>query len=495
MFAAWLLPRFVLQALRVGAQERVGVLDEVPSAGASRREGAPLICVTERAEREGARAGQTVSQAQARCPQLRVMYRDERAEQQVQEHLLQAAESWTPDYESTQPGACLLNLRKARWNDGRCWMERGLLMREQVRELGYECRVGLAENADLALLAAHSADPVRVLRAGVAEEKRLLHALPVVALAPSADMLEVLRLWGVGTLGQLAALPRQDIGRRLGREGLHLWDLAHGGKERLLRLVRPVQVFREEAELEAPIECLEPLMHLLERQARQLCTRLASTWRVAGQLHLTLRFDDKTSHQRELRVAEPTRDVGVLLRVLEACLEGFTAAAPIVCVALEITPVRAASTQATLFDRGLRDPNRFAETLSALEALLGKGNAGRAELIPTHLPDAVRVAPFLEDPAAASLAGAGLRHGLPLRRFRPPRPVQMVLRHSAPASLCLDGKTQSIIARQGPWLLSGHWWDVALQWQQEAWDVATEDGGLYRLVLQQGRWQVEGVYG
>lgn len=495
MFAAWLLPRFVLQALRVGALERVGVLDEVPSGGASRREDAPLICVTERAEREGARAGLTVSQAQARCPQLRAMYRDEEAERQVQEHLLQGAESWTPDYESTQPGACLLNLRNVRWNDGRCWMERGLLMREQVRELGYECRIGIAENADLALLAAHGADPVRVLRAGVAEEKRLLQTLPVAALNPSADMLEVLRLWGVGTLGQFVALPRHDIGRRLGREGLHLWDLAQGGKERLLRLVRPVQVFREEAELESPIECLEPLMHLLERQARHLCLRLAAVWRVAGKLHLTLRFADKTGHQRELRVAEPTRDLGVLLRVLEACLEGFTAAAPIIYVALEITPVRAASTQATLFDRGLRDPNRFAETLSALEALLGKGNVGRAELIPTHLPDAFRVAPFLESAAATGPADAGLRHGLPLQRFRPPRPVQMVLHQSRPASLRLDGETKTVVASQGPWLLSGHWWDLALQWQQEVWDTATEDGRLYRVILQQGRWLVEGVYG
>lgn len=495
MFAAWLLPRFVLQALRVRAQERVGVLDEVPSGGASRREDAVLICVSERAEREGARAGLTVSQAQARCPQLRVMYRDERAEQRLQEELLQGAESWTPDYESTQPGACVLNLRQVRWNDGRCWTERGLLMCEQLRELGYDGRIGIAENADLALLAAHGACPVRVLRAGVAEEKQLLQTLPLTALNPSAAMLEVLRLWGVGTLGQLVALSRHDIGRRLGKEGLHLWDLAQGGKERLLRLVRPAQVFREEVELEAPIECLEPLMCLLERQATRLCGRLAAAWRVAGKLHLTLSFADKTTHQRELRVAEPTREVGVLLRVLEACLEGFTTAAPIVFVALEITPVRAASTQATLFDRGLRDPNRFAETLSALEALLGKGRVGRAEVLPTHRPDALRVAPFLEDAAAPGAEDAGLLHGLPLRRFRPPRVVQMELRHAAPACLRLDGVAKSVVACQGPWLLSGQWWDLALQWQQEAWDVATEDGCLYRLFLQHDRWHVEGVYG
>lgn len=496
MFAAWLLPRFLLQALGAGAHECVAVLDVLPSGESSaKREDARILEVSLRGEREGARAGVTVSQAQARCPRLRVAYRDEQAEQRVQHLLLHAAESWTSDYESTQPGVCLLDLRHIRWNDGASWIERALRMRESVAELGHECHVGMAENADLALLAAHVADPVRVLRSGVAEEKRALHELPLAVVYPSAEVQEVLSLWGVATLGQLVALPRGDIARRLGPEGLHLWDLAQGGKERLLRLVRAKETFREECELESPIECLEPLMALVEHMAQNLCARLASTWRVAGRLHLTLGFDDKTGHQRELRVAEPTRDLAVLLRLVETCLEGFTAAAPIIYVAFEITPVRAASSQGALFERGLRDPNRFAETLSALEALLGKGRVGRAELIPTHLPDAVHVAGFLESPRNIQMHEQGLLHGLPLQRFRPPRVVQVALRKKMPVGMRMDGTEKTLVACEGPWLLSGHWWDLAQHWQQEIWDAATEDGVLYRLVLQQGRWHLEGRYG
>lgn len=495
MFAAWLLPRFLLQALGVSGQECVAVLDVMPGAERSKREDACILEVTARAEREGARAGVTVSQAQARCPRLRVVYRDEQAEQRVQARLLHVAESWTSDFESTQPGVCILDLRHIRWHDGAPWVERALRMREGVAELGHACLVGLAENADLALLAAHVADPVRVLRSGVAEEKRALHGLSLALLHPSVEVREVLGLWGVATLGQLIALPRGDVARRLGAEGLRLWDLARGGRERLLRLVRPTEVFREECELESPVECLAPLMALLGRMAQTLCARLASVWRVAGRLHLTLGFDDKTGHQRELRVAEPTRDVAVLLRLLESCLEGFTTAAPITHVSLEMTPVRAASSQGALFDRGLRDPNRFAETLSALEALMGKGRVGRAELVPTHLPDAVHVAGFLEGSAKVRMHEHGLLHGLPLQRFRPPRPVQVVLRRHVPVCVRMEGVEKALIAHAGPWQLSGHWWDLALRWQQEVWDIATEDGALYRLVFQQGRWHLEGRYG
>jgi protein ImuB len=296
----------------------------------------------------------------------------------------------------------------------------------------------------------------------------------------------------VRTLGQFIALPKADIARRLGTEGIALHDLARGGKDRLLRLVRPPQVWHEEVELEAPIECLEPLMHLLNDMLGRLCDRLAQAWRVAGSLRLQLRFDDRTTHQRHLHIAEPTRDAAVLLRLMETALENLKAAAPIIFVALRITPVRAAASQGCLFDQGLRDPNRFAETLSAIEALLGKGRVGRAELLPSRRTDACRVSHFLEAPAPSAARTAS---GLPLQRFRPPLPAHIVWHDLRPALLHLGRETKPLIATSGPWYLSGEWWDAQQSWQHEIWDAATEDGTLYRLVRDQNVWRVEGRWG
>ena len=80
MFAAWWLPRFVLQALRVLTRDRVAVLE----SQAMKAEDARLLCASENAEREGVQAGMTASQAQARCPRLRLLYRDEKVEQELQ---------------------------------------------------------------------------------------------------------------------------------------------------------------------------------------------------------------------------------------------------------------------------------------------------------------------------------------------------------------------------------------------------------------------------
>lgn len=481
MFAAWWLPRFALQALRMPKMDRAAVLEPCGDTP----EDARLIGVSESAEREGAHVGMTVSQAQARCPSLRLLYRDEKAEQALQSRLLHFAESWTPDYESTTPGLCVLDLTRSRLLEA--WSDLGLQMHGEIISVASEARIGLADKADLAVLAAHIADPVRVMHDG----KETLCELPIAVLCQNPDLLYLLHLWGVRTLGQFIALPKSEIVRRLGTEGLALHDLARGGKERLLRLVRPPVLYREEAEIESPIECLEPLMHLLCGMIERLCARLAGTWHVAGALLLQLRFNDRSTHERRLRIAEPTRDEAVLIRLLETSLESLKAAAPLGFVALEITPVRASSSQGSLFDQGLRDPNRFAETLSAIEALLGKGRVGRAELLPSRRTDAFRVVNFLEAPAASV---PNTPAGLPLQRFRPPRPARLLWRNQRPMTLHFGHETKPLIATSGPWFLSGEWWDAQQSWQHEIWDAATDDGTLYRIVGDHHAWRVEGMY-
>jgi protein ImuB len=521
MFAAWLLPRFFWQALRLPVKECVGVLEAAtfgqemgvgggkPAACSTGGEGrgeasqrlaprgvevAGLVGVSEAAEQAGVRVGMTVSQAQARCGRLRVVYRDEAAEGVLQAWLLGCAEGWTPDYEATRPGLCVLDLTQARWRDELSWVERGMMMREEVAAQGCEVRVGLADKADLAVLAAHVAEPVRVLRAGVAEERRALDALPMEVLTGNGELLRLLGLWGVRSLGQFVGLPRGEVVRRLGAEGLALHDLARGGRERLLRLVRPPVRFEEVVELEAGIECLEPLMRVLGGMVGRLCGRLAEAWRVAGVMRVRFGFDDRTEHERELRVAEPTREEAVLLRLLETYLEGVKASAAVVRVGLEILPVRAASRQGLLFDQGLRDPNRFAETLSALEAILGRGRVGRVERLPSRRVDAFRVVPFLE--AGGKVVGGGDERGLglPLLRYRPERGVRVVLRDRRLVGLVVGGESKGVKAVEGPWFLSGEWWDAGQAWERAIWEVEEEGGGVVRVVREGGRWGVSGEW-
>lgn len=494
MYAAWRLPRFMLQALKVPARAQAVVLDGSPCQDARKNDDDLLLCVSRSAEERGVHAGMRSSQALARCPQLACLYRDETAEKALQDLLMNGAEAWTADFESTHPGLCVLDLRRVHRRLQPGWHEQGLLMHQDLHERGVDLCVGMAETPDLALLASHVAFPVKVIRDSMVEEKAAFHELPLSVLSPRPDLCQTLSLWGIQTLGEFKALKRQAVGERLGPAGLELWDLAQGGKERLLKLVRPAVHYRQEAELENGIETLEPLMHLLRQFCEKLCSQLCLAWKAAALLHLQLGFSDGAAHTKDLRIAEPTRDVEVLLRVLQAYVDGITASAPVMRVALEITPVNPASVQDLLFERGLRDPGRFAETLSALEALLGRGHVGRGQLLPTHQPDAFTVTPFLEKPCSAGQPRDS-HHGLPLLRFRPPWKAEVQLQNARPVWLRSGARAIPLRDCRGPWLLSGHWWDARQAWEQEVWDVSALDGGLYRLVCERGSWRLDGRYG
>jgi protein ImuB len=185
--------------------------------------------------------------------------------------------------------------------------------------------------------------------------------------------------------------------------------------------------------------------------------------------------------------------------LLQTHLEGVTATAGITGVALELVPVRPAGSQMQIFERGMRDPNRFAETLAQIEAIVGHGNAGRAKLLPSRALDAFEIVAFLDEPKSAKHnppdpGGLRLPEGLPLRRFRPCRLVDVTLLRGRPTTFRTSIKNHFITQCSGPWLVSGDWWGEA-RWQREVWEVETSEGTLYQLTRHNGQWQLEGVFG
>jgi protein ImuB len=367
--------------------------------------------------------------------------------------------------------------------------------------------IGFASTPDLARLAAHLAETPGFfcfIPPEAPTARTFLAPLPLDVLRPlvdAADGFILLRQWGLRTLGDLAALPRDEIVRRLGPPGGALWDYAAGKSRRLLRLVHPSTYYAQRFEFEHPVETVEPLLFILRRLLETLCARLASSWLVAQAVRLTLHFENGLAHHRELRVAEPCTDVDLLFRLLHTHLDGLSADAPISAALLELTPTRPSRHQARLFENSLRDPNRLAETLSQLETVLGTGRVGTPVPLPTRRADAFDVRPFLEasnstaQPRLPHSAASSPRLFAPLRRFRPPLNARVTLVHGRPAELEAGPIRGPILAADGPWRLSGDWWDNRLLWQREEWDVWLE-GDAYQLMHQPPDiWELTGTYG
>src|SRR5438270_1306377 len=104
------------------------------------------------------------------------------------------------------------------------------------------------------------------------------------------EILRILHKWGIHTLGQLAALDKEELRNRLGSEAARLWERANGTATRLLKLVQPPETFAESFEFDHEIETAEPLLFILRRFLEQLALRLSAIYLVAKELTLTITF-------------------------------------------------------------------------------------------------------------------------------------------------------------------------------------------------------------
>jgi protein ImuB len=428
--------------------------------------------------------GMTPTQALARCAELQLIRPNHGHERSAQDSLLQMAETLTPFVEATAVGAITLELPAERTFTApeliqRCVLPLGLL--------GLDIHVGLAMTPDLALLAARFASPVRIIDSIAS----FLGPLPITALEPPAELLMVLQSWGIRTVGQLVALPMAQVCERLGPESVELWERAHGGRPRPLRLSKPQEFFSEQTDLEHPVEMLEPLLFMLRRFLEQITARLEAVYLVVGKLRLVLRFEKGDPYQRIFAIPQPTLEVELLFRMLHTHLENFTSETAITGLELAAKPARANEEQFSMFEKGLRDPHRFAETLARIEALLGSDRVGSPAEVSSQHPDAFELVPYNSNVPAPSI-DKELLIGVPWLRFRPPIQAKVILNDIQPAFLYSSRCTGRVKDARGPWFLNGEWWDNC-SWNREEWDVSTDEG-LYRLVRVEEGWFLDGIY-
>ncbi len=304
------------------------------------------------------------------------------------------------------------------------------------------------------------------------------------------EILAILHKWGIHTLGQLAALDKEELRARLGAEAVRLWERANGTATRLLKFVQPPEAFEESFEFDHEIETTEPLLFMLRRFLEQLALRLSAIYLVAKELTLCISFSnsredesavaDQQSYERVFKIPQPTNNVDLLFRMLQTHLENFKSEHPIVAVALTAQPIRPASQQFGLFETALRNPQQLYETLARLSALLGSDRVGTPIKEETHRPDAFRMEPFewqvgAIDPNRPPSKDEKSR--VALRRFRPPANTSVFV--SEARYLESDKIRGQIVDQSGPFLFSGNWWNEK-SWARAEWDMQLDDNSLIR---------------
>ena len=164
------------------------------------------------------------------------------------------------------------------------------------------------------------ADPPAGARPG-AHEPRGSRRADDAARVRASQALDVLRRWGIRTLGQFAALPAAELSSRLGPLGPRWQHAARGDDMAPLVPLVADEPFEASLELEWPVEGLEPLSFVLGRVLEPLAVRLERADRGAAVLHTELHLTTRERHTRTLQLPAPMRDPKTLRTLILLDLE------------------------------------------------------------------------------------------------------------------------------------------------------------------------------
>ena len=259
---------------------------------------------------------------------------------------------------------------------------------------------------------------------------------------------------------------------------------------------------------------------MLARLLEPLAERLERADRGAAVIYTSLRLTSRTVFTRTLQLPAPMRDPKTLRTLILLDLESHPPDAPIDIVRVYVEPTPAKILQWTLLERAQPAPEQVTTLTARLTALMGEGHVGSPVLVDTWKPGAFEMQEFRTGAPAQTSPVTTKRDDAPmnavpmhaaLRRFRFPIPTRVVISEGRPVRVQTDrqGFTSGAITQAaGPWRTSGNWWETGQQasgptgspagsqaWDRDEWDVAMQDGTVYRLVVERevGQWFLEGV--
>jgi len=383
--------------------------------------------------------------------------------------------------------------------------------------VGLGVRVAIAASKGVARLATR-AHELALIPTAAGPARAALASIPVELLAEGEpDLAAAFRRWGLRAAGDVAALPIDAVGLRLGLAGARAGRLARGIDDEPFVPRLPDDALEEAIELDYPVAELEPFSFVLRGLIDRALTRLRERSLACAGLTVRLELDPRGVDVRAVPIAAPTGDAATLLQLARLDLARRPPAAPIVGVRLLALPARVRATQLDILRPAGPAPDRLAATIARLAALVGPDNVGAPTVEDTWREEGVAVTPF--EPARpddgplsltlSPLRGARANGGgdpraanetdeprLTIRRRRPPEEIEVLLNRQGPVAFRGRETTARVLIAAGPYRLSGEWWREGEHFSREYWDVHASDGAVYRVHQNKrdGRWYLDGYY-
>jgi len=473
---------------------------------------AEIVAVSPAAARHGVQSRASVAHARALCANLCVRVASPALEQAARSALLDAALSCSPRAEiaARASGAWASEATAyldASGLDALFPSEAGLAAALAARagKLGLPVGVALAASRSLARIAARQLRrPGEVCVVPPGDEAPFVAPQPLDLLDPDDVLAERLTHFGLHTVGDLLALPRRELGSRLGPDVLRLIAVACGEAREAPVPVFQTRALSEAIDLEYAIDRLEPLRFVLRGLLSRLLDRLEARHLACGELTLGLALASGGRDVRRVAVAAPTLELRVLLQHLLQVLETRSPPDAVVGVQLETEGSAPRSDQLDLFRPAGPAPAALGRALAELAVLCGSDRIGAPAVADDHRPDAfglghfqpTGVGPGTAKPQPPAGPEDPQRPSLALRALRPPVTAAVRVSQGRPDSVRSAVANGRVVRWAGPWRTTGGWWTPEERFAYDCFDVQTSDGTVSRLRFDrvQRVWQIDAVY-
>jgi protein ImuB len=493
-----------------------------------------VVAASMAARAAGVEVGLRRREAQRRCPAVEVVDHDPGRDARAFEPVAASLDAVTPGVEVTVAGTVAFPTRgPSRFFGGDealaervAWVVAGALGHR------WPVRVGVADGAFAALLAAH-----RAHRRGLSHlvvppgaTPAFLAPHPARALLEVVDEPDLIDVWhrlGLRTLAQVAELPRADVSARFGHPGVAAHRLASGLDLRPLAARRPAPDLAVAHDLDPPVDRVDRAAFAAKALADQLHQRLEADGLACTQVLIEARTEHGEVLARQWR-HEGALSAGALADRVRWQLDGWLAAPRgvrptaaldrLVLVPVEVVAAR--GRQLGFWGGETLVDERVWRAIARLQAMLGADAVAVPEVRGGRSPGerVVRV-PVAAVDLAEERPAARLGHvtepwpgqvpsPAPATVLVEPEPIDVVDEagavvqvsgraevSAAPARVCRAGRTPlDVVAWAGPWPVEERWWDPARHRRRARFQLVAEGGCALLVAVEAGRWWLEATY-
>ena len=413
--------------------------------------GPRLTAVDALAAAETLHRGQTLADARALLPHLKVADADPVADAAALERLAGWCSRYTPWAAPDGVDGLMLDISGcAHLFAGEAALVADIVQR--LQRAGFNAQAAAADTPAAAWAwARHGEGPI--LGAG---ETAKLRTLPITALRLPQDIADELWRLGLRSVGHLFDLPRPPLARRFGAALLQRLDRVRGLEDEPIDPRRPAPQWRVRLTFPDGIGTRGDIDAALDQLLALLNTALEKEHRGVRRLELGFYRLDGTAQFIDIGTSQPTRDSRHLRRLFAEKLDGVAPGFGIETMILAALVTEALVPQQVPLAAASIASEAAASVIDRLQNRLGRRAVFRAALQESHVPErAVAWVPALAHPRPVVPAS----QPRPLRLFTPPEPIDAtVLGGPAPQRFRWRRVEHRVTASRGPERIGPEWW-------------------------------------